>query len=302
MLTVHAERYIALRRALGFKLHASLTNLRAFARYATDRGDTHVRAVTALDWATEGCSPYTRYARLRDVVHLARFLQAEDPAHEIPSNPFQVHSFRPLPYIYSNAEVAQLTSAVSLLRPSYPLRRKVYATLLGLIAATGLRISEALNLEFQDVLPGGILHIHHTKCGKSRMVPLHPSAAQALEAYLEVRRQAVVADNHIFLSAGGRRISSSMVEYTFHRILRLARIAPDRSRRPRLHDLRHTFATRALEQCSAERESIGRHFVALSTYLGHTDIAYTYWYLEATPELMSGMAVAAEAVLFKEGA
>jgi integrase len=93
-----------------------------------------------------------------------------------------------------------------------------------------------------------------------------------------------------------------MVEYTFHRILRLARIAPDRSRRPRLHDLRHTFATRALEQCSAERESIGRHFVALSTYLGHTDIAYTYWYLEATPELMSGMAVAAEAVLFKEGA
>ena len=124
MLTVHAERYIALRRALGFKLRASLTNLRAFARYATDRGDTHVRAVTALDWATEGCSPYTRYARLRDVVHLARFLQAEDPAHEIPSNPFQVHSFRPLPYIYSNAEVAQLISAVGLLRPSYPFDAK----------------------------------------------------------------------------------------------------------------------------------------------------------------------------------
>ena len=101
----------------------------------------------------------------------------------------------------------------------------------------------------------------------------------------------------MFLSAGNRRICSSMVEYTFRRIRRLAGLAPSRSRPPRIHDLRHTFATRALEQCSTRREAVARHFVALATYMGHTDIAHTYWYLEATPELMTGIAAAAETLI-----
>jgi integrase/recombinase XerD len=234
-------------------------------------------------------------------VHLARFLRAEDSAHDVPSNLFHAVTRRRLPYIYAPSEIVQLIGAVSQLRASYPLRRQVYATLLGLIAATGLRISEALNLRFNDLLPDGVLQIRRTKFGKSRLVPLHPTAAYALDLYLELRRGLAVTDDHVFLSAGDRGIASSTVEYTFRRIRQLAGIAPSRERPPRIHDMRHSFATRALEQCSTRREAVGRHFVALATYLGHSDIAHTYWYLEATPELMTGISDAAEAMIAGEG-
>ncbi len=300
MLIVHVERYLALRRALGFKLREVSMNLRAFARFTADRGETHIRAATAVTWATEASSPSVRYVRLRDVVRLARFLHAEDPVHEVPTNSFLAPRQRSLPYIYTPEEIARLVGAAQHLRETYPLRRQVYATLIGLIAATGLRVSEALALRLCDILPDGVLLIRRAKFGKSRLVPLHPTAATALGGYLEARRQRVVTDDHLFLSAGDRRISSTTVEYTFARMRRLASIAPARSRPPRIHDLRHTLATRALEQCPSEREAVARHFVALATYLGHTDIAHTYWYLEATPQLMVSLADAAETLFGKE--
>lgn len=301
MLTDHVERYLSLRQALGYKLRNTLRNLRAFASFAARRGDTHVRTSTAVDWATEGISPYNRHIRLRDVALLARFLHAEDSIHEVPFNPFHAPKCRPLPYIYAPEEIVQLIGAVRRLRKSYSLRRRVYATLLGLIAATGLRISEALDLRLDDVLSNGVLQIRRTKFGKSRMVPLHPTAVHALDSYLQERRRLAVTDNHVFLSASDQRIASSTVEYTFRRLLRIAGIAPTRTRPPRIHDMRHTFATRALEQCSTRRETVARHFVALATYMGHTDIAHTYWYLEATPELMTDIAAAAEALVAREG-
>ena len=301
MLTVHVERYLSLRQTLGYKLRNTMGNLRAFATFAVERGDTHVRASTAVDWATEGISPYNRHIRLRDVALLARFLHAEDPIHEVPFNPFHAPKCRPLPAISASEEIVQLVGAASHLRESYPLRRRVYETLLGLIAATGLRISEALDLRLYDVLPGGVLQIRRTKFGKSRMIPLHPTAAHALDDYLQERRRLAVIDDHVFLSAGDQRIASSTVEYTFGRLRRIAGIAPARTRPPRIHDLRHTFATRALEQCSTGRKAVARHFVALATYMGHTDIAHTYWYLEATPELMTDIAAAVEALVAGEG-
>lgn len=301
MLITHVERYLSLRQTLGFKLREVSRNLRAFARFAADRGDTHVRVSTAVNWATEAPSPYARHIRLRHIVHLARYLHAEDPSHEVPSNLFHAPKHRPLPYIYAPGEVAQLVGAASRLRESYPLRRQVYATMLGLIAATGLRVSEALDLRLDDVLPDGVLQIRRTKFGKSRLVPLHPTAANALDRYLEARRRLAVTDDHVFLSLGDQRIASSTVGYTFRRMRRLAGIAPAGIRPPRIHDLRHTFATRALEQCSMQREAVGRHFVALATYMGHADITHTYWYLEATPELMTDIAAAAEALIAEEG-
>jgi integrase len=165
----------------------------------------------------------------------------------------------------------------------------------------GCALSEALDLRLSDVLPDGVLQIRRTKFGKSRLVPLHPTAADAVDRYLEDRRRLAVTDDHVFLSAGNQRISSSMVEYTFRRMRQLAGIAPARTRPPRIHDLRHTFATRALEQCPMRREAVARHFVALATYLGHSDIAHTYWYLEATPNLMIDMATAAEELVAGEG-
>lgn len=300
MLIALVERYLSLRQTLGFTLRNASRNLRAFAQFAADRGNTHIHAATAMAWASEAPSPSARHVRLCDIVHLARFLHAEDPAHEVPSNPFRAPKCRPQPYIYTPEEIALLVGVAQRLRDTYPLRRQVYATLIGLIASTGLRVSEALDLRFSDLLPEGVLQIRRTKFGKSRLVPLHPTAATALGRYLELRRALAVTDDHLFLSAGNRRIGSSMVEYTFRRMRRLAGIAPARTRPPRIHDLRHTVATRALEQCPTGRAAVARHFVALATYLGHTDITHTYWYLEATPELMTDLADAAE-TLFGRG-
>jgi integrase len=300
MLIDHVERYISLRQTLGYKLDGLARNLRGFAKFAADRGEAHVRVSTAEDWAAGASSPFVRYIRVRDVARLARFLHAEDPKHQIPSDLFHRPLHRRLPYIYAPQEIVQLMEAARRLRESYPLRRQVYATMIGLMAASGLRISEALNLHLHDVLPNGILQIRETKFGKSRLVPLHLTAASALDCYLEDRRRLAVTDDHVFLSAGNRRIHSSLAWYTFDRIRKVAGIPPTQSRRPRIHDLRHTFATRVLEQCSTQREAVARHFVALATYLGHTDIAHTYWYLEATPELLAGIAAAGQALFTQE--
>jgi len=298
MLMTHVDRYLSLRQALGFKLSKAARHLHAFAGFAAARGDTHIVASTAVDWAAEAPSPNARHNRLRDVVHLARFLHAEDRAHEVPPSAlFPAPQVRPLPYIYTSGELAQIIEAAGRLRQTYPLRREVYATLLGLIAATGLRISEALNLRFDDLQPDGVLLIRRTKFGKRRLVPLHPTVADALDRYLERRCKLPVVDDHVFLSVKNRRLPGRTVNDTFRRVVRLADVARDRTRPCRIHDLRHTFATRSLEQCSTCRESVSRHVVALATYLGHTDIVHTYWYLEATPELMTDIATAAEALI-----
>lgn len=295
MLSPQVEHYLALRQALGFQLRNTSALLRAFAKFAEMRGDTHVRSATAMDWATAAPSPWARHIRLRTVIQLARFLRVEDARHEIPPNPFALPKSRPLPYIYTPEEIGRLIGAASRLRPTYPLRRQGYATLIGLVASTGLRLSEALDLRLSDVLPEGVLWIRRTKFGKSRLVPLHRTVMTALNDYLEARRQLAVIDDHVFLSAGGRRIHSTMASYTFRRIRQLAGVTPERVRPPRFHDLRHTFATRALAQCPTGRgEPVARHFVALATYLGHAEIANTYWYLEATPELMTNLAQVAE--------
>lgn len=303
MLTAHVERYVSLRQVLGFKLRDLARHLRAFARFAESRGDACVRSPTAADWAAQAPSPRARHVRLRRVASLARFLRAEDPAHEVPPPAvFHAPARRPLPHIYTPEQLARIVAAAGLLRETYVLRRRTYATLFGLIAATGLRISEALGLRLGDVLPGGVLRIERTKFGKSRLVPLHPTAEEALGRYLDARRQLAEADDHVFLSAGRRRIGVGMADYTFRRVLRLAGIATGRERACRIHDLRHTFATRALERCPTRRGAVARHFVALATYMGHADIAHTYWYLEATPELMADIAAAGEALMAGEGA
>ena len=137
MLIAHVERYISLRQTLGFKLEDLSGNLNAFARFAVDRGDTHIRVSTAVEWATEAPSPHARYIRLRDVARLARFLHAEDPIHEVPTNPFYAPTRRRLPYIYTPAEIVQLLEGASRLRRTYPLRRQIYGTLLGRLPRQG---------------------------------------------------------------------------------------------------------------------------------------------------------------------
>ena len=304
MLIDDVDRYIELRRLLGFKLAKTARHLTAFARYAVDQGDTHVRRETAIAWAAAVSStPRSHQRRLQEIALFARFLHAEDREHEVPHrHPNRSPATRPAPYIYTLEELARMLDAAGNLRrqkPS-PLRRHIYVMLIGLLASTGLRISEALNLRLDDLLSNGVLHIRQTKFNKSRLVPMHASVVEALQAYLQVRQRFAGLDNHVFLSVGGEPMGVGTVRSTFRVILRKAGVGQDRSRRPRIHDLRHTFATRVLEQCAMRRDDVARDFVALSTYLGHAHICHTYWYLEATPNLMADIAGAAEALVAGE--
>jgi integrase len=305
MLIDDAERYIALRRSLGFKLREPARHLQSFALFAAERSEAHVHVETAVTWAATAPTRGARHRRLSNVVRFARFLRAESAAHEIPpTNLFAAPESRPVPYIYTPDELVRILETAGRLRRQKPnlMRAQMYVMLFGLIAATGLRVSEALNLRLDDLLPCGVLQIRNTKFGKSRLVPLHKTVIDALNRYLDLRRRFAGSDDHLFLSITGKALAHEMANYTFRRVLRLANIAPGRVRRPRIHDLRHTFATRVLEQCSTRRDAVARHFVALATYMGHTDIAYTYWYLQATPELMTDIAAAAEALIAGEAA
>lgn len=306
MLSEDVDRYIALRRTLGFKLVKAARHLQAFAVFATGEGDVYLRASTALAWIEKACrTPGARNRRWTDLMLFARFLHAEDARHELPPvGLFPVRMSRPMPYIFAADEIARILDAAGELRPQLPnpLRRSLYVTMFGLIAATGLRVSEAIGLRLDDVTTGGVLHIRETKFGKSRLVPLHPTVMHALDRYLARRRRVAGECEYLFPSVQHRALCPSTVNYTFRCLLRRAGIAPERARQPRIHDLRHTFATRALERCGTERSAIGRHFVALSTYMGHVDIRHTYWYLQATPELMTDIAAAAEMLAGSEAA
>jgi integrase/recombinase XerD len=300
MLIDDVERYIALRRSLGFQLRKPARHLQAFARVAAEKGEIHIRAATVIEWAAAGPTLDARNRRIGDVARFARFMRAEDDKHEVPPiGLFATPKVRPAPYIYRPEELARILEAAARLRvlKPNPLRRQLYMVLFGLIAATGLRVSEALNLRLDDVLPDGVLKIRETKFYKSRLVPLHATVVEVLDRYLDVRRRFAGVDDHLFLSMKGGALAYSAARCAFLCTLKLANIAPGRARRPRIHDLRHSFATRVLEQSGTKRDEVARHFVALSTYLGHADIAHTYWYLEATPELMTDIAAAAETLV-----
>lgn len=176
MLNDDVERYLALRQSLGFKLEHQAPRLRAFARFAMAKGDTQLRAATAIEWTATASSRDQRQRRLGMVAQLGRFLQAEDRTHEVPPvGLFAAPRTRPSPYIYTREELICIVDAAGQLRASKlnALRPQTYMMLLGLLAATGLRVSEALNLKLGDLLPGGVLRIRETKFCKSRLVPLH---------------------------------------------------------------------------------------------------------------------------------
>ena len=198
MLSDDAERYIELRRTLGFKLRKPSRHLQSFARFATEKGESYVSAATALEWATMAPTRCTRHRRLGDVVRFARFLRAENTAHEVPVILFAERASRPVPYIYTPDELTRILEGAGQLRRQKPnpLRQQLYVMLFGLIAATGLRVSEALDLRFDDVLADGVLHIRDTKFGKSRLVPLHPTVVEALDRYLDRRRLVAGSDDH----------------------------------------------------------------------------------------------------------
>jgi integrase len=295
MLMDTIDAYIALRRAAGFRLTGIAPTLTRFGDYARQCGEDIVRADTAIAWASRGRSPERRETVLRVVAAFARHARAEDPRHEVPpTGVFGGYYRRPTPFIFSADQVRQLLEEARRLGPPASLRPYTYATLFALLAATGLRVSEALALRIDDLKVEG-LHIRETKFQKTRLVPVHPTVETALERYLE-RRRAVGGDTGLFfIGSDGRPLRYGIVHWTFVKLVRAIGLGKPGQPRPRLHCLRHTFAVRALEKCPEGLPSITRHQVALMTYLGHSHVQHTYWYMQSTPHLLRGIANACEA-------
>jgi len=291
------ETYLSIRRAAGFVLSNSEYLLRSFANFAADRQEAHVRTATVIDWASEAMSVAQRHTRYQTVCRFACHVWLEDRQHELPPpNYFGYRKSRRVPHIYSRVEIDRLILAATQLPPADSLRSQTYATLIGLLAATGLRISEALGLLLADLTPNGLL-IRKTKFQKTRLVPLHESSVVALRRYLTRRRRTHPGGDHVFVANDGQPLAYGQVHAVFRKLLESADLLPLGGRGPRLHELRHTFAVRALELTPAGRRRIGQHMVALATYLGHVNIDATYWYLETTPELLSDIAAVGETFL-----
>ena len=288
------DEYLATRRALGVGLKLSGSLLRRFVAFVAQCEAAFVTTELALQWATEprGVQPAQWANRLGMVRRFARFANAVDPRHEVPP-PGLLSSQRyrrSQPYLYSDGEIADLLSAARGLSGTTGLRPCTYTTLLALLAVTGMRSSEPLRLNRDDVdISRGVLTVRKSKFGKSRYIPVHESTRQSLGNYAAQRDRLcpISRSPGFFLSEHGARISECALRWTFVKLSRQVGLrGPSDSRGPRLHDLRHRFAVGTLLQWYRDGIDVERHLPRLATYLGHARVSDTYWYLTVTPELM----------------
>lgn len=295
MLAQAVQSYLAVRRATGFDLKSQGSTLKSFATFSDAKGKHHVCSETAIEWAGSAPSLLRRARRLGEVIRFARYVRVEDQRHQIPPPVFGSEKHRrPVPFIFSTDDIQRLLQAASQLGPQGSLRGQTYRTFFALLACTGLRVSEAIRLRLEDISPDGLV-IRLSKFRKSRLIPLHETAQAALERYLQIRRPYAPFDDHVFVSLQRRPILINDAEIAFRTTIEKTGLPRGPGLpRPTLHSLRHTFAVRALETCPDGRDRITKHMLALSTYLGHSSIAFTYWYLEATPDLMKNIVEACE--------
>lgn len=290
------EDYVGLRRSLGFKLLEAKVGLIQFASFLEQRRATRITIPLAMEWAQQDktARPAEWARRLTFVAACARHWSAHDSQTEVPPCGLLPHRpGRAHPYLYSHDEVRKLLQAARQLPSTHGLRGPTYHCLLGLLAVAGLRISEARNLQTEDVdLQEGILTIRGTKFGKSRLVPIHSSTRTVLANYASQRDRFLARRPATFFVSGrGTRLDGGDIRRTFYSLSRQIglRGATD-SHGPRLHDFRHRFAVETLIQWYRSGQDVERRLPVLSTYLGHAHVADTYWYLSACPELM-GLAV-----------
>jgi integrase len=284
--------YLAVRRALGYRLERAEKLLAQFLTHLEALGEQRLSSETALAWATlpkGGGRSWWSY-RLAVVRAFALHLRAIEPASEVPpADLLPWRACRATPYLYAEQDVAALIGAAATLRT--PHRVATWRILIGLLAVTGMRVGEAIALDRGDFDAGnGLLTVRTGKFGKSRELPLHPSAGQALNDYLHRRDRPASATRTraLLVSTAGTRLLYCNVQCTFRALVRRAGLAPRPAAcRPRLHDLRHSFAVHTLLDGYREGGDPGARLALLSTYLGHVDPGKTYWYLSAAPELLA---------------
>lgn len=284
--------YLAVRRALGYRLARPEKLLGQFADYLDQTGQAQITVAAALDWARQpkgGDSSWWAY-RLSVVRGFAAWVHTLDPVHQVPAaDLLPQRPRRATPHLYSAADIAALIAATTTLRT--PLRRATYATLIGLLSVTGMRVGEAINLDRGDVdLDEGRVLVRNAKFGKDRELLLHPTTVAALHHYAQLRSRSPVADASpaFLVSTAGSRLVYCNVWSTFHRLVGLAGLPPRTGAcRPRIHDLRHTFAVTAMLDAYAAGQDGQTRLSLIATWLGHVHPASTYWYLSASPELMA---------------
>ena len=288
------DEYLALRRALGHKLRSQGQELQQFVEFAGERGADHITLDLAIGWVMrqpQVNAGERRRRRLGIIRQFAEYCSGHDPRTVIPPPDLLPDRYqRPTPYICSDAEVAQLVKAAEGLPSNTGLRPRTYTTILGLYAVAGLRCSEAVQLDRDDVDFGDrVLTIRGTKFGKSRLVPIHSTTADVLRDYADCRDRLCRTPRSpsFFLSERGARLNHSTVRKTFVSLSRQIGLRrPGDPHGPRLHDLRHRMAVNTLLRWYQDGVDVGRHLPELSTYLGHVRVSDTYWYLTATPELL----------------
>jgi len=290
-LGLYVDRYLKLRRQLGYKLCESEILLRSFVRFAEEEGASFITTKLALRWATQTKTAVQRGNRLGVVRRFAEYASALDARTEIPAQKLLPYHFnRRPPHIYSDQEVCRLVSAASRIAPDDEFKGITMGTLMGLLAVTGMRVGEAQALERNDVdLHRNLLTIRRSKGNKSRLVPLHPSTVHALQKYVCVRDKLFPQPlkPHFFVWDKG----DPLVHCTVHRWFFLVACQiglrhPGNSRGPRIHDLRHYFAIRTLLNWYRAGADVEARLPELATYLGHVHVRDSYWYLSATPELL----------------
>jgi integrase len=295
-MTDHVERYLALRRAMGFELGIAGKQLMQFARFAhaLDAGSLTLDVAVAWANSARNPTPMTRARRIEVIRPFAKYLRQVDPVTEVPERGLFGRAHRRLtPHIFTTVEIEQLLTAAARLAPTHGLRPLAYQTLFGLIAATGLRRGEALQLDLEDVdLVAGTLTIKRTKFRKSRLVALHNTTVERLLRYVEQRGRGVSVTCRFFVDSRGKAFNAGMVEHVFRTLRAELGWQPRGSHRTvRIYDLRHTFITRRLADWQANGTAIDQATLALSTYVGHAKVTDTYWYLTAIPELMQAASV-----------
>lgn len=287
--------YLHARRSVGYILHIEGEQLQRFANFADQKGHQgHITIDLAVDWANSSrkCQQIGRARRLEVVRSLAKYCILFESETEIPPPHLLGPAHRRLtPHIYSDQEIGKLLDRAKNLIPLKGLRPVTMHCLFGLLVSTGLRISEALQLSRKDVdLKQGILTILRTKFRKSRYVPMHPTVCDAMSSYADFRDQQlpIIKDPAFFLLDDGRALHYRQALYAFQKIrTQLSWDTDVNGRKPRLHDLRHTFACRRLLAWYQAGEDMNRMIPFLSTYLGHAKVSDTYWYLTGIPELMT---------------
>jgi site-specific recombinase XerD len=291
------RQYVKVRRELGAKMREPAVTLDHFVNYLRQEGAAFVTTELAVRWVLmrENVQPATRSRLLSMIRKFAAWLSAFDSRTEVPPRHIlAARHRRPKPYIYADEEVGRLMEQAARLPSCLGLRALTYSTLIGLLAATGLRPGEALALDTADVdLDTGVLAVRETKFGKSRFVPLHDSASRALAEYAASRDRLCPQRlaGAFFVSEGGKRLVGNTVRRTFARLassigLRKLPGARRIGGGPRVQDLRHSFATRRLVEWYRAGSDVRREMPKLTTYLGHATAASTYWYIEAVPELL----------------